>query len=122
MRRLSRSMLYAARGAQYAFKSEKNFQLEVLFAVAVLALMYLFDLHRQDKLLIILVIVWVLVLELINTAMERVMDMLKPRVHPYVRIVKDVMAAAVLISSFGAMIIGATVFSPHIIPFVEKIF
>ncbi|MBP7061150.1 MAG: diacylglycerol kinase [Candidatus Moranbacteria bacterium] len=55
----------------------------------------------------------VLILELVNTALERVMDILKPRVHPYARVVKDVMAGAVFIASCGAFIVGVIIFTPY---------
>jgi diacylglycerol kinase len=42
------------------------------------------------------------------------LDMMKPRVHPYVRVIKDLVAGSVLISAFGAMIIGALIFLPYI--------
>jgi undecaprenol kinase len=52
----------------------------------------------------------------VNTALERTMDILKPRVHPYVRTVKDVMAGAVLITTLGAAAMGLFIFWPFIAP------
>jgi diacylglycerol kinase len=60
-----------------------------------------------------LTIVLVLSLELANTAAERIMDILKPRVHPYARVVKDAMAGAVLIASVGAVFIGICILLPY---------
>lgn len=68
---------------------------------------------RFEIMILVLAIVLVLVLELINTAVERVMDILKPRVHPYARVVKDVTAGAVFVASFGAVILGVMIFSPY---------
>ena len=57
----------------------------------------------------------VLIMELINTIMERVVDILKPRVHPYVRLIKDLMAASVLLASILAVIVGLIIFIPYIL-------
>ena len=56
-----------------------------------------------------------LVMELINTVFERVVDILKPRVHPYARLIKDLMAATVLITSIVAVVVGIIIFYPYII-------
>jgi diacylglycerol kinase len=62
-----------------------------------------------------LVVVLVLVLELVNSVFERMVDLLKPRVHDFVKDVKDVMAAAVLLASIGALLIGGLIFWPHVV-------
>ena len=59
-------------------------------------------------------IFFVLVMELFNTILERVVDILKPRVHPYAQLIKDIMAATVLIASIGAIVVGITIFYPYI--------
>ncbi len=72
--------------------------------------MFLFPLTVTERALLLLTIGGVLTLELFNTAFERVMDMLKPRIHPYVRVVKDVVAGAVLIGAIVALSIGVMIF------------
>ncbi len=59
-------------------------------------------------------IMWVLIMELINTVFERIADVIKPRIHPYVRLIKDVMAAVVLISSLVAVAVGIIIFLPYV--------
>lgn len=120
MKRFARSVVHASRGVWYAGQTEKNFQLEIIAASLVVALMYLLKVTHEEKAILILVIAGVLVLELINTAIERVVDMLKPRVHPYARIAKDTMAAAVLISSLGAVAVGFIIFSPYLLVIFQK--
>lgn len=104
----------AWRGLKYALKNEQNFQLEILAAVFVISLMFILDVLDWQKVALFLVISMVLVIELINTMLERVVDILKPRVHPYAQFIKDVMAAAVLMASIGAVVIGAIIFYPYI--------
>lgn len=111
---MCKSFRYAFRGLKYALKNEQNFQIEILGALFVIILMFLFPTRALEKIALFIVIFAVLVIELINTIFERVVDMLKPRVHPYAQLVKDIMAAAVLLSSIGAVIVGAIIFWPYI--------
>jgi len=113
-KKLFKSFKYAFRGLKYVTKNEQNFQLEILGGVFVIILMYLFPTRSLEKIALFIVIFAVLVIELINTIFERVVDMLKPRMHPYAQLVKDIMAAAVLISSIGAVIVGIIIFYPYI--------
>ena len=54
-------------------------------------------------------------MELVNSAVERVTDVLKPRINTYVKEIKDIMAAAVMLSSFTAIIIGLIIFIPYLL-------
>lgn len=113
MMRLMRSLAHAGKGILYTFRNERNFQMELTMAGTVLLLMLWLPLSRTEEMILILAMVLVLALELINTAMERVMDILKPRVHPYARVVKDVTAGAVFVASFGAFVLGVMIFFPY---------
>jgi undecaprenol kinase len=108
------SLRHAYRGLAYALKNEKNFQNEVIFALMVIFSMFYFGVTRAEMVVLILVIMGVLLAELVNTVMERVVDILKPRIHPYARLIKDLMAAAVLLTSILALIIGIIIFYPYI--------
>lgn len=111
--KLLKSFRYAFRGLKYVLKNEQNFQLEILGGIFIVILMFLFPTRNLEKIALFIVIFAVLVIELINTIFERVMDMLKPRVHPYAQLIKDIMAAAVLLSSIGAVIVGIIIFYPY---------
>lgn len=113
IKRLFKSFDHAFRGLKYVVKNEQNFQLEILIGIFVFILMLIFDIRDWQKVALFLVIFSVLVMELVNTIMERVVDILKPRVHPYAQLIKDVMAAAVLLASVGAIVIGAIIFYPY---------
>jgi undecaprenol kinase len=112
-KKLFKSFHYATRGLKYVLKNEQNFQIEILGAFFVIILMFIFPTRSLEKIALFIVIFAVLVMELINTIFERVVDILKPRVHPYAQLVKDVMAAAVLLSSIGAVIVGVIIFWPY---------
>ena len=115
LKRLVKSFSDAGRGFKHAFKNEQNFRTQlVIAAVVVLAALY-FPLRVWELILVILMVVSVLATELLNTALENFTDLLKPRLHHYVFVVKDVMAAAVLLVSLGALVIGLIIFLPHFI-------
>ena len=55
-----------------------------------------------------------------NTAVEKFMDVVKPRLHAQVEVVKDIMAAAVFLASLGSIIIGSFIFIPRLVEFVVR--
>ena len=67
-----------------------------------------------ERVALLLLITAVLVLELINSVFERISDGLKPRLHPMVKDIKDIMAGAVFLSSLVAAIIGILIFWPYL--------
>ena len=81
----------------------------------VLILALVFHVKVWEAIALLLVIMMVLVLELINSVFERVIDVLKPRMHPYVETVKDIMAAVVLLSSVGAIVVGVLILGPYLV-------
>lgn len=115
LRKIIKSFRYALKGLALVFKEEKNFRIQIIAALVVFILMFVFKTKNWEKVALILVISFVLVLELINSIFERVVDMMKPRVHFYVEAVKDLMAAAVLIASLAALAVGLIIFIPYLI-------
>ncbi len=114
-RLLFKSFRYALRGLLTAWRNEQNFRLQSLVALGVVVLMLIVPLERWEEVSLILVITLVLVLELLNTMIEKLADLLEPRIHAYVKVIKDLMASLVLLASIGAAIIGLIVFLPHFI-------
>lgn len=110
----AKSLKHAINGLIYAFRHEKNFQYEVLVGSMVFAAMIYYRVTPSEMIVLFLVVLGVLVMELLNTVMERIADILKPRIHPYVRVIKDLMAASVLISSLLAVIVGMIIFIPYV--------
>jgi len=111
---LIESFRYAIRGIKYAWKTEMNFRLEVLIGLLVILASLIYPLRLIDQILVYLLVTWVLVLELINTSLERIMDVVKPQKHPYIGAAKDAIAGAVLLSVAVAIVIGVIIFYPHI--------
>lgn len=112
-KKLIGSFKNALKGLCLAIRYEQNFQIHLLISVFVLFLSFYFGLKVWEKVGLILVISSVLVLELINTIFERLSDILKPRIHHYIREIKDILAATVLIASIAAAIVGLLIFWPY---------
>jgi diacylglycerol kinase len=119
IRRLLNSFKDAGRGVSYVFKKEQNFRIQSIIALFVVLLVVIFPLKSWEVIMLLLMTFMVLTMELLNTALENFTDLFKPRVHPYVGTIKDIMAAAVLITSLGALIIGLIIFWPHFNAFIK---
>lgn len=117
MRRFVRSFSYAWKGILFAVRNETNFQIELSAGALAILLAIFFPLSGLERGLVIFSVSLVLALELANTALERVMDILKPRIHPYARVIKDMMAGAVLLTALAAVAIGLAIFLPHLLSF-----
>ena len=117
--RFRKSLRHALRGLSYVAKNERNFQIELAVALVILLLIFILKLENWEAVILLLLIAGVLIAELGNTVVERVVDILKPRIHPYARLIKDIMAATVLISSIAAVMIGLIIFLPYIKEFIR---
>jgi len=86
---------------------ESSFRTHLVAAVAVLAALAWLRPAPLWWALVALTIALVLALELANTAVERLVDRLHPERHPEIKLVKDCLAAAVLVASLGALAVAA---------------
>ncbi|MDF1497471.1 MAG: diacylglycerol kinase family protein [Patescibacteria group bacterium] len=114
LKALTKSFNHAWQGLLIAFKEEQSFRYQLIAALVVAILLIALPLERWERALLILCIGGVLVLELLNSIIERFVDIVKPRVHEYARIVKDLSAAAVLVMAITAVILAIIIFWPHI--------
>jgi len=103
-----------------ALKKEKNFRIIFLIGVIVILFTIIFKLNSLEKSIVFLTIFIVLSLELINSQIEKFLDLLQPEKHPKVKVIKDFSAAAVLLFSFGSLIIGVLIFLPYLIEKILK--
>lgn len=120
IRKLLHSFYFACKGIKYVFRNEQNFRIQIAVGLLVILLMLLLSVKIWEAIILILLITLVLVLELINTIFEKIIDLLKPRLHNYVEIIKDMMSAAVLLSAVGSGIIGLLIFVPYLIDLFLK--
>lgn len=104
------SFRHALRGLNTAFRSERNFRIHVVAVILVCALAWFWDLSQLKWIALFLVMALVLAMEIFNSAIERLVDILAPKTHSYAKEVKDLLAAMVLIVSIFAVIIGLIIF------------
>lgn len=112
-RDLPASFRYAVQGLVYAFASQRNFRLQLVVGGLALALGLWLRLHVLELGVLVLTVAAVLVLELLNTAMEAAVDLAIGRqFHPLARIAKDCSAAAVLVAAMASILIALLLLSP----------
>jgi diacylglycerol kinase (ATP) len=104
----------AIEGILHAAKTQRHLRYHLYTAATVLLLGYVLGITRQEFMIIALAVMAVLVTELINTAVEAVVDMLSPEHSEKARQAKDIAAGAVLITAFVSAVIGYIIFFPHI--------
>lgn len=114
LHKLRDSFKYAWKGVRVVFRDEQNFRIQLALALLVLILAFVLALPPWKFIVLLLVSGFVLVLELVNSIFERLLDAFRPRVHQYIEEMKDIMAAAVLIASIGAVVIGTILFWPQV--------
>ncbi|MCR4256646.1 MAG: diacylglycerol kinase [Candidatus Uhrbacteria bacterium] len=121
MTSLLRSFRNALRGIATTFRTERSFRIQIAVGVVALALLSMLPLAAWERAIIVLVVTLVLVLELVNSSLERLVDLAKPRLHAYAGEIKDVMAGGVLVASVGAVILGLIILGPHVITILLRV-
>jgi diacylglycerol kinase len=109
-----KSFQFAFEGISVAFSKGRNFKIQLGIGVFTIIFGLILNLSVVELLDITLTIAIVLILELLNTAIESIVDMVSPEIQPKAKIAKDVSAAAVLIASIAAVAVGAFIFLPKI--------
>ena len=114
-KRLIKSFRYALEGFKHAFKYEQNFIVHSLVAILVIIFGFIFKISKVEWILIIIVIGFVLAFELINTALEALVDLVTNEYKELAKVTKDTASAAVLVLAFASIIVGILIFLPKII-------
>jgi diacylglycerol kinase len=117
--KLIRSFGHAWHGIQYCYKTQLNFRIHLWVLLMVIIAASVFKISLIEWLIIIGCSILVMVLELVNTAIEHLCDTITKDFHPAIKIIKDVSAAAVLIAAAGSVVIGAIIFFPKIIAILK---
>lgn len=111
---LAQSFGYAISGLKTALKQEPNFQIHIVISAVALVLALALDFSLFEWLLLLFTISFVLIMELVNTVLENLVDLVSPKIHPKAKAAKDVAAAAVLVSAWVSILIGVALFIPKI--------
>ena len=114
-----KSLGYAISGIIQCIQKERNIKIHLVFMFLVIICGFLFQLSITEWLVCILLFGLVISLELVNTAIEAVVDLCTQEYHPLAKIAKDTAAGAVLISAIASVVIGLIIFVPKILSLVS---
>lgn len=115
-RRWWRSAGFAWAGIAYSYRVQANFRIEVWAGVVAVGLALFL---RAPLAPILLACALVLSLELLNTALEAVVDLASPGLHPLAKVAKDAAAGAVLVASGGALLVGVVVLGAPLLALIR---
>ena len=113
-----KSFSYAISGIVDLIRSEHNARIHLTAACLVIALSYLLQIDKIEWLFIFLSISIVFITELLNTAIEKMADIIQPEYDNRIKIIKDFSAGAVLISAVFAVITAGLILLPKLIAFI----
>jgi len=113
MKSLIKSIRHAFRGIMLTSKEEHNFQFQLIIALFLIIMMAISDFSAIEITIIIFTITLVLMSEILNTAIENLLDKLHPNHDKTVGKIKDMSAGFVLIASIGSLIIGIIISVSH---------
>ena len=116
--RFKNSFKYSFEGLKYAYKFEQSMTIHFFMTAMVILAGAFFKVSVAEWAVLLIMISIILATELINTALEAVVDLVSPDFHPLAKVAKDCASAAVFIYSIAAAILGFVVFIPHIINYL----
>lgn len=112
---LVESFRYAFDGLTFAWRTQRTLRIHLVAAVAVTAIILLLPLERGETAALVLAVTAVIGAELLNTAVEALVDLLVEREHHRAaKVAKDVAAAGVLVTAAGAAVVGALILLPKV--------
>ncbi len=112
--RLLKSFQYAFSGIKAAILAEKNMRIHLFISMLVIIFGLWFSLTIVEWVVILFAIGGMLALEMINSAIERLVDLVTEEYHPLAKSAKDIAAGAVLIYAITSVIVGLLIFLPKI--------
>lgn len=116
-----RSFAFACNGLKICFASETNFKIHVLLTVVAATLGIGLSISAAEWLAILFCIVLVLAMEMMNTAVEKLCNVVQKDIHPGIKAVKDIAAGAVMVAAGCSMVTGFIIFTPKIIVYFKSL-
>jgi diacylglycerol kinase len=110
-----KSFDYAGQGLKSSLKTEPNLRIHFFATIITILAAIILRFSLTKFAILILTISFVITLELINTVIEEIMNIVSPQISPSAKLVKDVSAATVLVGAIGSAIIGVLLFLPDIL-------
>ena len=107
------SWMYASRGVVNLLKTEQNARIHLIYAIVVALMAYFFSISRMEAIILFFAVALVIAIEIINTAIEKLIDKLCPEKCSQIEYIKDAMAGAVLIAATIALVVTILIFLPY---------
>lgn len=114
------SFKYAIDGIVESIKNEPNIRVHLIIGILAVISGFLLNIEKNEWIILAFTISFVLILELINTSLEAIVDLISPKRRLKAKIAKDVAASAVLVSAILSIIVGVFIFLPKIIILFNK--
>ena len=108
------SLAFALAGLNHTFRSQRNLRIHIAIAVAVVIAAFVLRISRTEWAVVVTLISLVIGLELLNTAIEALVDLTSPVPHPLAKVAKDTAAGAILVAAVGSAIVGLIIFLPRL--------
>ncbi|MGJ9381702.1 diacylglycerol kinase [Salipaludibacillus sp. CF4.18] len=112
--RLKKSFFYASQGVRHTWKYEQNFRIHSVISIVIMVVAQLLTIPFTEQIILVVVIGAVLGMELINTALEHMVDLVVQTYDERAKIIKDVAAGAVFMFALTAAVVGCMIFLPRI--------
>ena len=119
LKRILEAFNCAISGIMHCFRTQRNMRVHFIVAIIVIMMGVLLNVSRIEMLILVVIIFFVLFAEMINTAVEALVDMVTKEYHPLAKTAKNIAAGAVLFSAICAIIIGYIIFSEKLIRFTS---
>lgn len=120
-KRLRMSFYYAGNGIRYVYKTQQNMRIHLTIGLIAVILGFVFQISVPEWLALAIVIGFVLILEVINTAVETLVDLYTNEYNELAKISKDTAAAAVLLMAMVSIVVGVIIFLPKIIAAISHL-
>ena len=112
------SFRHACEGVAIAFREHPNFRIHTASAVVVLLVGFFLHITRDEFLIVIFTINLVFIVEMVNTSVEEITDLITINWSRQAKIAKDVAAGMALLTTAGAAIVGVLIFAPYLLEFI----
>ncbi len=121
LKKLIRSFHYAFRGVIHLLTDQQNARIHASAAILVGIIAYILNVSRVEATILFMAVIMVFAMEIMNTAIEKVCDLIDEKDNDKIRFIKDGMAGAVLIASVIAVVVAILIFLPYIREFFRQI-
>ncbi len=112
LRQRRNSFVYAFSGLKAVFATEHNMWIHCALTVVAIILGFVMEISKTEWLALVIMMAIVWMAELFNSAIEKTMDFISTDHHPQIKLVKDIAAAAVLVTALAAVVVGGIIFIP----------